>query len=311
MADLRAVSADKRGRLAMSVKRLDQSSNRVRESSEPESMTFTNLKQQFFINTFSASSKDLTYHMKTVVKIDGRVVSDGKVGRVTRTLQNAYKKDRGFCLRRLYRNSNILLCMNMQIFEKITIPFFVLHGEADIVTDPEISKAQYEKASTFWSLSFNGPQVVELQFYIFFTDAYTGDITFWSLFFNGPQKDNCISLHDLHASKLSGNVLNILFNRNKFMAPETHDPFLIRQESGNVYLRHDVIIPEVPLYTTRLDCPLQATSFFPVGYFVALGSMDSSIDIWDLDLLNGVLLPCVQLGRIAGQLEEMWIKLQL
>ncbi|CAH8272540.1 unnamed protein product [Arabidopsis lyrata] len=39
-----------------------------------------------------------------------------------------------------------------------TIPFFVLHGEADTVTDPEISKAQYEKASTFWSLSFNGPQ---------------------------------------------------------------------------------------------------------------------------------------------------------
>ena len=28
------------------------------------------------------------------------------------------------------------------------MPFFVLHGEADIVTDPEISKALYEKASS-------------------------------------------------------------------------------------------------------------------------------------------------------------------
>lgn len=28
------------------------------------------------------------------------------------------------------------------------MPFFVLHGEADTVTDPEISKALYEKAST-------------------------------------------------------------------------------------------------------------------------------------------------------------------
>ncbi|XP_018460345.2 caffeoylshikimate esterase-like [Raphanus sativus] len=31
---------------------------------------------------------------------------------------------------------------------EITLPFFVLHGEADTVTDPEISKALFEKAST-------------------------------------------------------------------------------------------------------------------------------------------------------------------
>lgn len=28
------------------------------------------------------------------------------------------------------------------------LPFFVLHGEADIVTDPEVSKALYKKASS-------------------------------------------------------------------------------------------------------------------------------------------------------------------
>ncbi|XP_022769810.1 caffeoylshikimate esterase-like [Durio zibethinus] len=31
---------------------------------------------------------------------------------------------------------------------EVTISFFVLHGEADIVTDPEVSKALYEKASS-------------------------------------------------------------------------------------------------------------------------------------------------------------------
>ncbi|GLT43200.1 hypothetical protein SLA2020_171700 [Shorea laevis] len=31
---------------------------------------------------------------------------------------------------------------------EIMLPFFVLHGEADIVTDPEVSKALYEKASS-------------------------------------------------------------------------------------------------------------------------------------------------------------------
>ncbi|CAL9231894.1 unnamed protein product [Arabidopsis halleri] len=122
--------------------------------------------------------------------------------------------------------------MSMQIFEKITIPFFVLHGEADTVTDPEISKAQYEKASTFWSLSFNGPQVSSLFFipilliccsfpyswlFGFFFPYSKRQFVFMTL-----QKENCISLRDLKASKLSGNVLNRLFNLNKFMASETY-----------------------------------------------------------------------------------------
>lgn len=31
---------------------------------------------------------------------------------------------------------------------QVTLPFFVLHGEADIVTDPEVSRALYEKSSS-------------------------------------------------------------------------------------------------------------------------------------------------------------------
>ncbi|XXG61975.1 hypothetical protein AAC387_Pa05g0441 [Persea americana] len=46
----------------------------------------------------------------------------------------------------------------------------------------------------------------------------------------GPERESHLTLHDLKGSKLSGNVFNILFNLNKFMAFETRDPFLIRQE---------------------------------------------------------------------------------
>ncbi|XP_010522572.1 PREDICTED: serine/threonine protein phosphatase 2A regulatory subunit B''alpha isoform X2 [Tarenaya hassleriana] len=46
----------------------------------------------------------------------------------------------------------------------------------------------------------------------------------------GPEEENCVTLRDIKGSKLSGNVFNILFNLNKFMAFETRDPFLIRQE---------------------------------------------------------------------------------
>ncbi|KAL9235160.1 hypothetical protein vseg_009947 [Gypsophila vaccaria] len=48
-----------------------------------------------------------------------------------------------------------------------------------------------------------------------------------------PENDSFVTLHDLKGSKLSGSVFNILFNLNKFMAFETRDPFLIRQEREN------------------------------------------------------------------------------
>ncbi|XP_042046238.1 serine/threonine protein phosphatase 2A regulatory subunit B''beta-like isoform X2 [Salvia splendens] len=48
-----------------------------------------------------------------------------------------------------------------------------------------------------------------------------------------PEDDSYLTLRDLKGSKLSGSVFNILFNLNKFMAFETRDPFLIRQEREN------------------------------------------------------------------------------
>ncbi|KAF6156435.1 hypothetical protein GIB67_038949 [Kingdonia uniflora] len=46
----------------------------------------------------------------------------------------------------------------------------------------------------------------------------------------GPEKECQLTLRDFKVCKLSGNVFNILFNLNKFMAFESRDPFLIRQE---------------------------------------------------------------------------------
>ncbi|KAJ6938550.1 serine/threonine protein phosphatase 2A regulatory subunit B''alpha-like isoform X1 [Populus alba x Populus x berolinensis] len=44
-----------------------------------------------------------------------------------------------------------------------------------------------------------------------------------------PEREDYITLRDLKGCKLSGNVFNILFNLNKFVAFESRDPFLIRQ----------------------------------------------------------------------------------
>ncbi|CAN1729904.1 Probable serine/threonine protein phosphatase 2A regulatory subunit B''gamma [Linum perenne] len=49
----------------------------------------------------------------------------------------------------------------------------------------------------------------------------------------GPENEGLVTLRDMRRTKLAGHVFNILFNLNKFIAFESRDPFLIRQEREN------------------------------------------------------------------------------
>ncbi|CAN1279304.1 Serine/threonine protein phosphatase 2A regulatory subunit B''alpha [Linum perenne] len=49
----------------------------------------------------------------------------------------------------------------------------------------------------------------------------------------GPETEGLVTLRDMKRTKLAGHVFNILFNLNKFIAFESRDPFLIRQEREN------------------------------------------------------------------------------
>ncbi|GMY22611.1 periodic tryptophan protein 1 homolog [Fagus crenata] len=79
----------------------------------------------------------------------------------------------------------------------------------------------------------------------------------------------------------------------------------------NVYVHHDIIISANPLCTAWLDCPLEggekvAKSFLYVvreWNLIAVGSMEPSIKIWDLDIIDEVQ-PCVVLGGIAERKEK-------
>ncbi|KAK8716329.1 hypothetical protein V6N13_043644 [Hibiscus sabdariffa] len=61
---------------------------------------------------------------------------------------------------------------------------------------------------------------------------------------------------------------------------------------SNMYVHHDVIISAFPLCTAWLDCPLRGGE---KGNFLAVGSMEPSIEIWDLDIIDEVQ-PCLVLG---------------
>ncbi|KAI4308454.1 hypothetical protein L6164_031531 [Bauhinia variegata] len=63
----------------------------------------------------------------------------------------------------------------------------------------------------------------------------------------------------------------------------------------NMYVHHDVMISAFPLCTAWLDCPLKGGER---GNFLAVGSMEPSIEIWDLDVIDEVQ-PFLELGGIA------------
>ncbi|EEF40789.1 periodic tryptophan protein 1 homolog [Ricinus communis] len=64
---------------------------------------------------------------------------------------------------------------------------------------------------------------------------------------------------------------------------------------SNMYVHHDIILSAFPLCTAWLDCPLKGAE---KGNFIAVGSMEPSIEIWDLDIVDEVQ-PSVVLGGVA------------
>jgi periodic tryptophan protein 1 len=64
---------------------------------------------------------------------------------------------------------------------------------------------------------------------------------------------------------------------------------------SNMYVHHDIIIPAFPLCTAWLDCPIKGGE---KGNFIAVGSMEPAIEIWDLDILDEVQ-PSIVLGGVC------------
>lgn len=63
---------------------------------------------------------------------------------------------------------------------------------------------------------------------------------------------------------------------------------------SNMYVHHDIVIPAFPLSTAWLDCPIKGGE---KGNFIAVGSMEPAIEIWDLDIMDEVQ-PSATLGGI-------------
>lgn len=60
-------------------------------------------------------------------------------------------------------------------------------------------------------------------------------------------------------------------------------------EDGNLFVHHDITLPDFPLSLAWMDCPPYATadgSQSSIGNYIAVGTFSPAIEIWNLDVLD-------------------------
>ncbi|OAX79126.1 hypothetical protein ACJ72_06556 [Emergomyces africanus] len=97
--------------------------------------------------------------------------------------------------------------------------------------------------------------------------------------------------------------LQILPTDNLLLAAKVEDEvahmevYVYEDEADNLYVHHDIMLPAIPLCLEWLDIPVGRNSENrSYGNFVAVGTMEPDIEIWDLDIVD-----CLYPNAILGQ----------
>ncbi|PHH87087.1 hypothetical protein CDD83_9328 [Cordyceps sp. RAO-2017] len=74
--------------------------------------------------------------------------------------------------------------------------------------------------------------------------------------------------------------------------------YVFEDEGDNLYVHHDIMLPAIPLCLEWLDMPVgcEGAGKEETGNFVAIGTMDPDIEIWNLDTID-----CMYPNAILGQ----------
>lgn len=77
--------------------------------------------------------------------------------------------------------------------------------------------------------------------------------------------------------------------------------YVYDESSENLYVHHDLMLPNFPLCLEWLDFPPAGSSSTPApskkfGNYIAVGTMDPEIEVWSLDIIEG-MYPDMVLGR--------------
>jgi periodic tryptophan protein 1 len=85
----------------------------------------------------------------------------------------------------------------------------------------------------------------------------------------------------------------------------SHLEVQLLSDDGNMFVHHDIQLPEFPLCLAWLDCPPFQTQGEQqaVGNYIAVGSFNPAIEIWNLDVLDP-LEPSATLGGEDAELSQ-------
>ena len=100
--------------------------------------------------------------------------------------------------------------------------------------------------------------------------------------------------------------LQILATDNMVVAAKVEDEvahleiYVYEDEADNLYVHHDIMLPAIPLCLEWLDLPVgmdvNAVDRESKGNYVAVGTFDPDIEVWDLDTID-----CMYPNAILGQ----------
>ena len=116
--------------------------------------------------------------------------------------------------------------------------------------------------------------------------------------------DPYITLRENEEDDEEREELQVLATDNMLVAAKVEDEvahlevYIYEDEADNLYVHHDIMLPAIPLCVEWLDIPVgQAVMDQSArGNFVAVGTFDPDIEIWDLDTVD-----CMYPNTILGQ----------
>ncbi|ORX84715.1 WD40 repeat-like protein [Anaeromyces robustus] len=122
-------------------------------------------------------------------------------------------------------------------------------------------------------------------------------------YYSNNKEDPYITLDDAEDEKEEMNELEILPTDNLLITAKTEDDishleiYTYIEEEDNLYIHHDIMLPSFPLCVEWLDFKLGRKANEPgTGNYVAVGTFDPTIEIWDLDTVDA-MYPDVILGE--------------
>ncbi|KAI0600157.1 WD40 repeat-like protein [Biscogniauxia sp. FL1348] len=123
-------------------------------------------------------------------------------------------------------------------------------------------------------------------------------------YYDSNKDDPYITIPDNEDDDDDREELQILATDNLLLAAKVEDElahlevYVYEDEADNLYVHHDIMLPAIPLCVEWLDLPVskQGVDKDSTANFVAIGTMDPDIEVWDLDTVD-----CMYPNAILGQ----------